>query len=139
MVFCAAASTAGAQSWYDSDWSYRKKITIDNTKVSTVASTNLTNFPVLINRTDVDWKDTANSGQVAQADGGDILFTSSNGTTKLDHEIEFYDEATGELIAWVEVPTVNGTSDTDIYIYYGNDTGVTNQWNITGTSPLATG
>jgi hypothetical protein len=133
MVFTAAASTATAQSWYDTDWSHRKKITIDNTKVSTVDSTNLTNFPVLINRTDADWKDAANSGRVAQSDGGDILFTSSNGTTKLDHEIEFYDETTGELIAWVEVPTVTAATDTDIFVYYGNSTGVADQWNVNGT------
>jgi len=111
--------------WYDTSWSYRKKITINHTKVP---NTNQTNFPVLINRTDTDWTDTANGGH----DGGDILFTSSDGTTKLDHEIEKYVPSTGELIAWVEVPAVSASVDTEIYIYYGY-AATSDQWNVTGT------
>lgn len=115
--------------WYDTSWSYRKKITIDHAKV---LNTDQTNFPVLINRTDTDWKDTANGGHVGQSDGGDILFTSSDGTTKLDHEIEKYVPSTGELIAWVEVPAVSASVDTEIYIYYGY-AAASDQWNVTGT------
>ena len=66
--------------WYNSSWTYRKAITIDNTKVDA----NLTNFPVLISMTDPDLRDNA------QSDGDDILFTSSDGTTKLSHELEKY-------------------------------------------------
>ena len=118
-------STAGA--WYSGD--YRKKITIDSTKVP---NTNQLNFPVLINTTDIAWKDTANGGKVAQSDGGDIVFTSSDGITKLSHEIEKYDPLTGELVAWVKVPTVSATTDTDIYIYYGNAY-ASDQWDVNGT------
>jgi hypothetical protein len=120
-------------SWYDTDWGYRKKITIDNTEVSTVSSSDLTNFPVLINRTDADWRDSGNGGKVEQADGGDIVFTASDTLTKLDHEVEFYDETTGELVAWVEMPTVSASTDTDIYIYYGNTNGIADQWDVAGT------
>jgi hypothetical protein len=81
---------------------------------------------------DPDLRDTGNGGYVEQADGGDILFTDASGT-KLDHEIERYDNTTGELVAWVEVPTVSYNTDTDIYIYYGNNLGVADQWNIAGT------
>ena len=110
--------------WYNVNWNYRKKITIDNTKVS--GSANLSNFPVLINlSSDNDLKNNA------QADGDDILFTSSDGTTKLDHEIEKYVSSTGELVAWVEVPTVSYNTDTDIYMYYGNAS-ATSQQNATG-------
>lgn len=113
------------------DWPHRKKITIYPTGL-----TNQSNFPVLINTRDSAWKDTTNGGRVAQSDGGDILFTSSGGTLsdKLDHEIEDYDETTGKLIAWVKVPTVSASDNTEIYIYYGNsDLGEDeNQWNPTG-------
>ena len=81
---------------------------------------------------DSQLRDTSNGGNVEQADGGDILFTDSAGT-KLDHEIEKYDNTSGELIAWVEVPTVSYNTDTDIYLYCGNNTGVADQWNIAGT------
>ena len=83
--------------------------------------------------TESEWADSLNGGKVDQADGGDILFTSSNGTTKLDHEIESYDNTTGALVAWVEVPTLSYNMDIDIYIYYDNTTGVVDQWDINGT------
>src|SRR3989344_5672823 len=102
--------------WYNSSWGYRKKITIDNTKVDG----DLTNFPVLISTTDVDWKDTSNGGYVGQSDGGDFVFTTESGTSTLPYEIEKYDNTTGEFVAWVNVDTLSSSVDTDIYIYYGN-------------------
>jgi cellulose synthase/poly-beta-1,6-N-acetylglucosamine synthase-like glycosyltransferase len=124
------AATGGSGNWYDASWPYRMQLTIDNSKVS--GSSNLSYFPVLVNLTDSTWADTTHGGHVAQADGGDILFTASDGTTKLDHEIERYDNTSGELISWVEVPTVSYSSDTVIYMYYGNS-GASDQWNISGT------
>src|SRR4030095_13438745 len=112
-----------AQSWYNSSWLYRKAITIDYTKVSAGAHTN---FPVLINITDADLQ------TKAQADYDDILFTSADGTTKLDHEVESYTSGTGALVAWVEIPSLSSSANTVIYMYYGN-AGATPQQNITGT------
>ncbi|MCH6583286.1 MAG: DUF2341 domain-containing protein, partial [Proteobacteria bacterium] len=108
--------------WYDNNWQYRKKITIDFTKVTA----NLTNFPVLINlATDAELM--AN----ARADGFDILFTDDDETTKLDHERELYVSATGELVAWVRIPSLPSTVDKVIYIYYGNP-GALDQQNAPG-------
>ncbi|MFC1967019.1 DUF2341 domain-containing protein, partial [Chloroflexota bacterium] len=104
----AASATSG---WYNAGWQYRKLITLDHDKIPA----NLTNFPVLINlSTDGDL-----AGD-AQNDGDDILFTSSDGVSKLNHEIEEFDGASGKLIAWVKVPALSSTSDTNIYMYYGN-------------------
>lgn len=36
------------------------------------------------------------------------------------------------MTAWVEVPTLSASADTEIYIYYGN-ADAADQWNITGT------
>ncbi|UCF61272.1 MAG: DUF2341 domain-containing protein, partial [Anaerolineaceae bacterium] len=115
--------TDAGGAWYNPDWSYRKKITIYSSQVSA----DLNYFPVLINQS----SDTELAAS-AQADGGDILFTSSNGTSKLDHEIEKYVTGTGELVAWVEVPSLSGSVNTELYMYYGNAS-VADQWNITGT------
>ncbi len=123
---------AQAQSWYDADWGYRKTITIASSKVSTVSGTNLTNFPMLISATDVQWKDTGSGGNVAQSDGGDIVFTASDGTTKLDHHIGRYSPSSGALTVWVEIPSLAAATDTIIYMYYGN-AGVADQWSQTGT------
>lgn len=120
-----------ASNWYaSSGWDYRKKITINP---QYVAGGN-TNFPMLFSRTDPDLRDTTGGGHVASSTGGDILFTSSDGATKIPHEIEYYASTTGQLIAWVNVPFVSSTSTRDIYIYYGNDTiPLANQENKTGT------
>ena len=87
--------------------SYRKRITIDHTKVSG----NLAGFPVLIDIND------ASIADHAKADGSDIKFTSSDGNTKLNHEIENY--AAGHLVAWVSAD-LSSASDTILYVYYGN-------------------
>jgi hypothetical protein len=89
---------------------YRKKITIDKTKVDS----NLTDFPILVSLTD------ANLSTFAQSDGRDIYFTASDGTTRLKREIEDYNSTTGTLIAWVKVPSLSSTVDTNIYMHFGN-------------------
>ncbi|MBI4697336.1 MAG: DUF2341 domain-containing protein, partial [Nitrospirae bacterium] len=115
-----SASTVFAADWYSSSWSFRKKLTIQSSKVPG----DLSYFPVLVSIT----LDTSK----VQSDGDDILFTTSDGTTKLDHEIESYNSGTGALLAWVEVTSVSSSSNTDIYIYYGNS-GAGNQQNVSGT------
>jgi hypothetical protein len=116
--------------WYNENgtWSYRKSITIDHTKVS---NTDQSYFPVLISLTDSSLKDTTNGGNITNSNGYDIIFTSNNGSTKLDHETEKYVPSTGELKAWVKIPTLSSTTDTIIYIYYGNSNILTTQENKT--------
>ena len=68
----------------------------------------------------------------AQASGNDILFTAADGTTKLNHEIERFDPTAKVLLAWVRVPSISSTVNTDIYMYYGNGS-ASNQQNVNGT------
>ena len=107
--------------WYNASWLYRKKITIDYTKVGG----NLVNFPVLI-----DISSDSDLSSHARSDGYDILFTSANGATKLNHERISY--STGTLRAWVKVLSLSSTKNTVIYMYYGNS-GASDQQNIEGT------
>jgi hypothetical protein len=113
--------------WYDPAWSYRQAITIDHTKVAA----DQTDFPVLISTTDPNWKSTGNGGYVGQTDGGDFVFTLADGVTKLDHQIETYDPTTGQLVAWVRMPTLSSSTDTSIKLYFGN-AAAADQWNPTG-------
>lgn len=114
-------TSAPAVPWYNSSWLYRKKITIDRTAVS--GGVDLTNFPVLINSVDVSL------AAHAQSDADDILFTAADGTTKLSHEIEKFTAGTGSLQAWIKIPTLSATTDTVIYMYYGNSA-VSNQQDV---------
>jgi hypothetical protein len=95
----------------DWGWSYRKSITINHSQVAG----NLSNFPVLVGMVDSDL------ASKAQSDGDDILFVDGDGVAnRLFHEIELFDDSSGELIIWVNVPSVTDTEDTVLYIYYGN-------------------
>jgi hypothetical protein len=101
-----------AQPWLDAAWSYRASVTVDNS--SNVDS--LTNYSV---RVDLG---TAFDFTHAQATGADVRFTAADGTTLLDHWIEFWDNVGDSAIVWVEVPSVPDTSTIDVYMYYGNGT-----------------
>jgi hypothetical protein len=85
----------------------------------------------LFSVTDVDLKSASNGGQVAQANGNDILFTALDGVTKLNHELNSYQASSGTVTAWVQVPALSPTIDTTIYIYYGNASAA-NQQNPSG-------
>lgn len=98
--------------WYDSNWTYRKQITIDPDKIDDV----LTNFPVMIKFSSSTFDFTH-----AKGDGTDFIFTDSSGTTTIDFERERYASTTDGAVFWVEVPSVASTTpSTTIYMYYGN-------------------
>jgi hypothetical protein len=92
-----------------SAWSYVQTITINHTQVAG----SLTNFPVLVSIVD------ASLAVHAQSNGNYILFALPDGT-QLAHEIESYDSGAGALVAWVAVPALSSTTDTDIHMFYGN-------------------
>ena len=108
-IFIPILDDAFTADWYNNSWEQRKKIT---TSLNTVISSDLTDFPALISFTDSDLT------QTTESDGTDIVFTASDGTTELAYEIERFDQSTGEVIAWVKIPTVSASDNTDIYLYY---------------------
>src|SRR6185369_3765398 len=60
-------------------------------------------------------------GHVANANGYDIgFYADSSGSTKLKWEINSYNPSTGQLIAWVKIPTLSSTTDTSFYLFYGD-------------------
>ncbi len=111
------SQTSFAASWYadashsNLAWRYRQKITINHSSVSG----ELTAFPVLV-------KITSASNPVftkALPSDWDILFTASDGASKITHEVEYYNSNTDTLCAWVRVPNISATTDATIYMYYG--------------------
>jgi len=111
-----------SEDWWDNDWSYSKKITINHDMVAG----DLQNFPILISDISSDYINHA------QPDGDDFVFVSADNTTKYNHEIEYYDSSSGELIAWVNIPSLSSSDDTVLYMYYGNPT-CNNQQNVYDT------
>lgn len=98
--------------WYDTSWKYRKKITVDHTKVSS----SLTNFPVYL---DLSTLGTDFFSKV-ESSGGDIRITTSDGTTEVAIEVVAIDTGgnTGEV--HFKAPSLSSTTDTVFYVYYGN-------------------
>jgi len=95
---------------FDYGWQYRKQITVLHTQVAE----DLTEFPLLIEMNDADL-------QKAQANGNDLLFMNGVGNAgKIFHEIEAFDAPTGHLTVWVNVPFISSSTDTALYLYYGN-------------------
>ena len=100
------------------------QITVDHTKVA--GSTDLIDFPMLIDITDASLRNVANGGSMENMNGFDFRFTV-NCNTVLDHQLEKYDESTGRIIAWVRIPTLSATSATVIEMEYGDAFIVTDQ------------
>ncbi|MHA2027923.1 MAG: DUF2341 domain-containing protein, partial [Candidatus Hodarchaeales archaeon] len=103
------------QPWTQSTFKYRKAIRIDSSKVSGTGSLN--NFPIVLELFDEDLHDDV------QANGNDIVFTDFNGN-KLDHEIDLFEQSfsstQAHLIAWIKIPSLSATSDTTIFMYFGD-------------------
>lgn len=113
--------------WLDiPGWGNRQMIIIDESMIPDNGG--LTDFPALVKITN----QTNPLFDSALPNGDDILFTDMDGVNQLDHEIELYmDTVLKELYAWVRIPLLSSTSDTIIYMYYGN-AGAANQENPTG-------
>jgi len=123
-------SAAPPPSW-PNGYTYSGRITVAHTQV---ANTDQTNFPVLVSGTYPSLATTANGGKVTNANGYDIIFTSdANGLNKLNFERESYSPTNGQVVYWVGVPSLSHTTDTDIYVFYGNAAVNTDQSNRTGT------
>lgn len=112
-------------------YSFFRSITIDHTKCG---SGNSTNFPALFYGTYTYLKTTGNSGDVTNANGYDIIFTSDIlGVSLLDFELVNYSATTGAVEFWIRIPTLSSSVDTVIYLFYGNASVTTYQGNTNGT------
>ena len=114
-----------------SHYLYRQPIALNHLKVS--GGTNLSTVPVLVSLTQSALKTTANGGNIQNSSGYDMTFTASDGTTPLKYEVEHYDGTTGQLIAWVNVPTLSYSADTTINLYYDNSAISSFQGDVNGT------
>ena len=111
-------------------YAFERDITVDYTKVE--GGLALYNFPMLVNLTGQSFLRSSPSGPIMNSSGYDIIFTDSD-HNKLDHQIEYYNGTTGDLIAWVRIPVLSTSSNTVIKMLYSNqqvttDPSVTTVW-----------
>ena len=112
------------EDWFDPLWKHRTPIILDKKLVPDQVK----GFPLLINLgANTPFKNNALSN------GDDFLITEKDGITKIPHEIENYDSATGTLVLWVKVPKVSDSARIEMFIYYdnpaaGNQEDIINVW-----------
>jgi hypothetical protein len=106
-------ATATPDDWWDPSWHYRRKITIDSSKVDS----SLSDFPVLVHldSSNFDFSKARSSGQ-------DVRFINPSATPQavLSYEIERWDSGNSVADIWVKVPSVSASADTELFVYYGN-------------------
>lgn len=91
--------------WYDQSWTKRKRVTITN--ADAFGYTNAVVKVAVPYDSDM------------QTDFEDLRFTDSDGTTLISHFTETYTAST-DAVVWVRVPVLATSTDTAIYMYYGN-------------------
>jgi len=106
------------------NYNYRKKLTLKTTTYIS-GSSDLSNFPVLLEITDTDLIQTGNaSDKLKSSVANDIAFTDATVTqssaTEYNFQIESYDSIAGKLKVWVKIPSLSKSTDNTIYFYFGD-------------------
>jgi len=101
-------------SWWNTTFLYKKPITVTET-----SGTTLTDYSVLMK---IPYSANMNS------DFSDLRFIGSDNITELGYWIENYTASTDAYV-WIKIPSLLASSNTLIYMYYGNS-GVTTTSNI---------
>ncbi len=113
-------------------YSFQETLTINHLKVPS----DQTNFTVLATTTDTTLKVIGSGGNVQNASGFDITYSSTVCTapTLLKWENEYYDGTTGKRIDWILITSLSSSVDTVIYRCYGDPTISTFQGGVTGSA-----
>ncbi|MDA0772500.1 MAG: hypothetical protein O3C63_06110, partial [Cyanobacteria bacterium] len=97
--------------WYNGDWAYRMKVTVDSAKVTG----DLVNFPVMLDLSDFGNDFWTN----VKSTGADIVMTDNGGSTKLKRELETIHTTSNQGILWFKAASLSSTVNSDFYLYYG--------------------
>jgi biopolymer transport protein ExbB len=124
MVFLGLAQATQASNWWNGEWSYRKKITLDTTTTGVAIADPIGTTPVLIRLHAGNFQFDA-----AKEDGSDIRFVAEDNKTLLPYHIEKYDALMGEAFLWVKVSNVKPGAKTSFWLYYGNGSPKTEKGN----------
>jgi|GEM_PF-1423967 len=104
-------SYTGQTPWYNTSWSYRAPIYIDNTQ----NPYDLTDYQILFG---IDTTDLVPSQMLANFN--DVRFTEDDQTTPVNHYYDSTNSTSSNTHFWVEVPDIPAKSTETIYIYFGN-------------------
>jgi len=115
VLILLALAPSQALAWWQTDWSYRKQLTIDTTPKGANVAEAAGRVPVLIRLHTGNF-----SFGDAQDNGNDIRFVGSDDKTPLPFHVESFDPLLGVAAAWVDIPDFPAGSAKQIWLYYGN-------------------
>lgn len=103
--------------WFNDDWNYRKKLTLDTTPAAGDIDSSPADVPILVRLHLGNF----NYFEDTQSGGEDLRFIAGDDTTPLTHHVESYDPVAQMAFVWVRYPRlVAGTNTDSFYMYYGN-------------------
>jgi biopolymer transport protein ExbB len=105
------ASSVGAQAWWNPDWAYRKKISLNAAEAVALTGADTVLVPVRLHGANFTFLD-------AQDGGGDLRFVAADDKTPLNHHVERFDGIENIAIVWVQVPVA--ARETFFWLYFGN-------------------
>jgi biopolymer transport protein ExbB len=114
-VLALLTASNSAKAWWDGNWSYRKKITVDAGPKGGALPEDAGRMPLLVRLHDGNFKFTD-----AKEDGSDIRFVAGDDKTPLKFHLDMYDGLLGVALIWVDLPAVQAGQTTDIWMYWGN-------------------
>ncbi len=114
LLFLVAPALAHA--WWDEDWAYRKRLTLDTSAAGAGTQSAVSDAVVLVRL------HTGNFPFLdAREDGGDVRFVAADDQTPLTHHVESWDSINELALVWVRVPQVApGASGQSLWMYFGN-------------------
>ena len=104
---------AVALAWWNDDWSERRKISLDSSAVGVTERIERAPTLVRLHGGVLDFSK-------VKPDGSDLRFMSGNDRTPLNYHIERFDPTAELGLVWVDVPTVNTSGRSDMWMYYGS-------------------
>jgi hypothetical protein len=118
IIASMVASPVIAAGWLPG-WANRLALTIDQTRVDA----NLTDFPLLVHLSASSGANSANlsalfTALTTDANRKKIAVTTADGLSQCYVEIEKWDAASRQAWLWVKVPSLSGSVDTALYVYY---------------------
>lgn len=114
-VFAAPALAQEGGGWWNTDWPYRRAVTVDTspTGANMAGAIGRTVMLVRLHSGNFTFTD-------ALENGADLRVVDSDGKTPLPFHIERFDAANGLAALWVSVPNLSGGEKRQLWIYFGN-------------------
>ncbi len=116
VIIAFAALPQIALGWWNDDWKFRKRLTVDATVVGAAVSAGLTEISLPVRL------DAGNFAYFADIEksGADLRFVASDDRMPLEYRIERIDAAAQSAVVWVKIPIAKLRADRSyLWVYYG--------------------